>query len=229
MSTYGSEPGHLLADLKTADGMFCVDSNQRIIAWSESAEQVLGHVSSEVLGRPCYEVIGGRDSQSYRFCRRNCPTMINARRGRTTSDYDVVARTKRGSDVWVNVSTLLLKTKRKRSPVVIHTLRDVTERRRVEGMARRAMETLRQLTSESEDQMAEQVIADPRPTPLPALSKRELQVLRLLACGMGTRQIADNLGVSPVTARNHITHVVSKLGAANRLQAVLYASRRQLI
>ena len=219
----------LLGGLQSADGVFCVDRSQRITHWSPSAEQILGHTAEEVLGRPCYEVLGGRDSQNYRFCRRNCPIVSNARRGRLTADYDLLARTKDGAEAWINVSILLLKISRGRSPLVVHLIRDVTERRRVEGLAQRAVETLLELTVGPGQPAVPTSQPDPRPTPLPALSRRELQVLQLLASGLGTHQIADNLGVSPITARNHITHVVSKLGARNRLQAVLYASRRQLI
>ncbi len=117
--------------------------------------------------------------------------------------------------------------------MLIHLMRDVTERRRVEGLARRAVETLRELSAGPGETSAQaphpKPYPEPRPTPLPALSKRELQVLQLLASALDTRRIADTLGVSPITARNHITHVVSKLGARNRLEAVLYASRRRLI
>ncbi len=219
----------LLGGFQSADGVFSVDRNQRIIHWSTSAEHTLGYTADEVLGRPCYKVLGGRDSQNYRFCRRNCPVVANARRGRLTSDYDVLTRTKDGTDVWINVSILLLKVSGGRSPLVVHLMRDVTERRRVEGLARQAVETLRELAGGQGQPAVPTAQPDPRPTPLPALSRRELQVLQLLASGLGTHQIADNLGVSPITARNHITHVVSKLGARNRLQAVLYAARRQLI
>jgi PAS domain S-box-containing protein len=219
----------LLDGLQSADGIFCVDQRQRIIHWSRSAQQVLGHAAREVLGRPCHEVLATRDSQNYRFCRPDCPIVTNARRGRLTHDYDVLTRTKDGADVWVNVSILLLRVKGSRSPFVVHLIRDVTERRRVEGLARRAVESLRDLTEKSGEFPGGTSGPDLRPTPLPALSRRELQVLQLLASGLGTRQIADSLGISPVTARNHITHVVSKLGARNRLEAVLYASRRRLI
>jgi len=218
-----------LAGLKTTDGVFSVDAGQHINYWGPSAQQVLGYTPEDVLGRPCYRVLAGRDSQNLRFCRRNCPIMTNARRGRPTADYDVMARRKDGIDIWINVSILLLKTERRRSPLVLHLFRDVTERRRVEGLAKRAVETLQDLASAETAPPESRPLLDIRPTPMPVLSKRELQVLQLLACGLETRQIADKLGVSPITARNHITHVVTKLGARNRLQAVLYASRKHLI
>ncbi|OGO48212.1 MAG: hypothetical protein A2W34_04825 [Chloroflexi bacterium RBG_16_64_32] len=48
----------LLGGLQSADGIFCVNRNQRIIHWSPSAEQILGHPAHEVLGRFCYDVLG---------------------------------------------------------------------------------------------------------------------------------------------------------------------------
>jgi DNA-binding CsgD family transcriptional regulator len=42
-------------------------------------------------------------------------------------------------------------------------------------------------------------------------------VLRLLAQGITTQQIADTLAIQPMTASNHITQLLSKLGVDNRL------------
>lgn len=222
-----NEIAALVGGIKTADGMFCVDSDQQIVYWSDTAEALLGYRGEEVLGKQCHDVLCGRDAQNHRFCRKNCPVVANARRGRATPDYDVLSQRKDGSDVWVNVSVLVLKGPRARRPYVMHLLRDVTERRRVERLARRAMEALYELSPGLEGEVAEP--PDTRPTPSPALSSREMQVLRLLALGLSTEEIAENLGISPVTARNHVTHVVSKLGAKSRLQAVVFASRRRLI
>ena len=190
---------------------------------------MLGKSAEDVLGKPCHEVFAGRDSQNFRFCRQNCPVTQNARRGRATPDYDVVALGPDGRDIWANVSVMLLKQPRG-APLVLHTFRDVTERRRVETFARRAMESLREIESPPTDGEPESEEPDePRPTPVPPLSRREMQVLQLMAVGLSTKEIGEHLGVTPITARNHITHVISKLGAGNRLQAVLYASRRRLI
>lgn len=219
----------VLQALHSADGIFCVDRAQRIVHWSPSAQEILGYAPGDVLGRPCYEVVGGRDSQNLTFCRSNCPIMTNARRGRLTADYDVLSRRKDGSDAWVNISILLLKPGRGQAPLVVHVFRDVTERRRVEGLARQAVETLQVLSRGLEAGPGGRTVLDTRRTPAPPLSRRELQVLHLLASGLDTDQIAQHLGISPITARNHITHLVAKLGARNRLQAVLQASRRGLV
>jgi len=216
-----------LSGLKTAEGFFAVDCDQRIVHWNEAAEQMLGYSAEDVLGKHCHEVFGGRDAQNFQFCRANCAVTQNARRGRPTQDYDVVVKKPDGTDMWANVSVMLLK-RHKESPLILHTFRDVTERRRIETFARRALESLRELESPPPGE-PEPDAEEPRPTPVPPLSRREMQVLQLMAVGLTTKDIAAHLGISPITARNHITHVITKLGAGNRLQAVLYASRRRLI
>jgi LuxR family maltose regulon positive regulatory protein len=55
------------------------------------------------------------------------------------------------------------------------------------------------------------------------LSERELQVLGLLAAGKSNQQIADELVVVLDTVKRHVGHILDKLGAANRTQAVARA------
>ena len=55
------------------------------------------------------------------------------------------------------------------------------------------------------------------------LSPRELEVLRLLASGKSNQEIADELVVVPDTVKKHVGHILGKLGAANRTQAVARA------
>ena len=62
-----------------------------------------------------------------------------------------------------------------------------------------------------------------------ALSRRELEVLQLLSEGRSTAEIADKLILSVNTVRNHITHLMAKLGVRSRLEAVNVAVRRGLI
>ena len=55
------------------------------------------------------------------------------------------------------------------------------------------------------------------------LTPRELDVLRLLAAGRSNLQIGDALSISPRTAQTHITHLLGKLGLANRTEAAAFA------
>ena len=55
------------------------------------------------------------------------------------------------------------------------------------------------------------------------LSARELEVLTLVACGLSTEGIADELFVSPNTVRSHVRRIMDKLHARNRPHAVAIA------
>ena len=66
--------------------------------------------------------------------------------------------------------------------------------------------------------------ARPRPREV-NLTERELEVLSYLALGWETKYIAEELGVSWYTARNHIENLRKKLGASSRLEAVMVAMR----
>jgi LuxR family transcriptional regulator, maltose regulon positive regulatory protein len=61
------------------------------------------------------------------------------------------------------------------------------------------------------------------------LSERELQVLGLLADGKSNKAIADELVITLDTVKRHVTHVLDKLGAANRTQAVARARELGLL
>ena len=60
------------------------------------------------------------------------------------------------------------------------------------------------------------------------LSARELDVLRLIARGMENADIAEELAISPRTAKNHVSNILGKLGMPSRVQAAIYAVRRGL-
>lgn len=61
------------------------------------------------------------------------------------------------------------------------------------------------------------------------LTERELAVLALMVEGLNNTEIAARLTVSPSTVKSHVSNVLSKLGAANRTEAVTLALRNRLV
>jgi DNA-binding NarL/FixJ family response regulator len=64
---------------------------------------------------------------------------------------------------------------------------------------------------------------------LPTVTKREREVLRLLADGMRNEQVARELSISPLTVRTHVKNAMQKLEADTRTEAVAKALRDSLI
>jgi two-component system, NarL family, response regulator DegU len=64
------------------------------------------------------------------------------------------------------------------------------------------------------------------PTPL---SKREREILQKVADGSTTRQVANELGISPHTVKTHLERIFEKLGANDRAQAVAMAIRQGIV
>jgi len=60
------------------------------------------------------------------------------------------------------------------------------------------------------------------------LTRRELEVLKLIAAGLSNREIADSLVLSNATVKTHINRIFSKTGSRDRAQAVRYAYRHGL-
>ena len=61
------------------------------------------------------------------------------------------------------------------------------------------------------------------------LTARELEVLGHLARGLSNRQIAEALVITEQSTKNHVSHVLSKLGAASRAEAVARAHTERLV
>jgi DNA-binding NarL/FixJ family response regulator len=61
------------------------------------------------------------------------------------------------------------------------------------------------------------------PSACPALSARELEVLRHLGRGLSNQELGRVLGISPETVKSHIKAIFQKLGAADRAEAIAHA------
>ncbi|HEX3270671.1 MAG TPA: HD domain-containing phosphohydrolase [Ktedonobacterales bacterium] len=61
------------------------------------------------------------------------------------------------------------------------------------------------------------------------LTTREVEVLKLVACGYSNKEIAARLAISRKTAGNHVEHIYSKIGVSNRARASLFAMHHGLM
>lgn len=62
-----------------------------------------------------------------------------------------------------------------------------------------------------------------------SLTKRELDVLKLLAVGMYNKEVGKRLEISERTVKNHVSNIFKKLGVTDRTQAAVFAIRNNLV
>src|SRR3990172_4043574 len=214
---HAQEPMELLqAFERSGDGVYAVNFDQKIVFWNQTAERLLGFKAEDVLGRECFDVIAGGDHLGDPFCGSDCPVIECARRGRAPENYDVHTRTASGRPRWINISIVVLKGKGRRSTVAVHLFRDITDRRRREFLLTRLVPDPAGPDTEIENAPSR-------------LTRREAEGLQLLASGLATPRIAEMLGISRTTVRNHIEHVLAKLGVHSKLEALAYAARHRIV
>jgi len=213
---------------RSADGAYIVNEGQRIIAWNAAAERLLGFRAKDVIGMPCYQILGGRSDGECVVCRQGCYPYTAGRRGQLVPSFDARVRTAGGHPRWVNISIIAVsvETGHDEMPVaLIHMFRDVESRKQAETFTKEVAAWARQLKPQPGEGGPG---ADEMPLTTP-LSPRELQVLGLLAQGASTETIAATLVIGTPTVRNHIQRVLHKLGVHSRLEAVTYAREHHLV
>ncbi len=210
----GATPRPLELFANTADGVLALDGKGRIILWNESAEKILGYPAREVVGKLCCEVMQGRDSAGNLYCLPNCNVMSMVRLGQRVQNYDIQTHTRVGQCVWLNVSTLTLPGSRPGQEIVVHFFRDITSKHGLEELVRERGGGGIILESNNGG---------------PDLTRRELQILRMVAEGLRTQAIAEKLNISEATVRNHVQNILTKLEAHSRLEAVAVAMKQRLL
>lgn len=201
---------------RTADAVFVVDPNYRIVHWDARAESLTGLLAEEMVGKPCYEALQGECEGGNSFSEQLCSVMRLAQGRRSAASYEMRAFTRSGGKRWVNVSNLIVDSDE--GPYVVHLVRD----------AQKAHDTL---------EMAQGLIrlsstkGDPAPEPkdVPALTPRQLEVLELLAMGRSVKEIGQKLYLSPATVRNHVRSLLQTLGAHSQLEALAKAHKLGLL
>lgn len=214
----------------TEDGVFAVDAHQRIILWSKGAERILGYAPADVVGRRCFEVIED-PGHGNNPCQADCNVLFVTKKGGIPPTQTTPTKTKSGRDVCLNITHITIPEANSRQPqAIVHIFRDVTEQAQAQDLVARLAHYMHMHGLPKQGAASAQPqAASPTTENSLALTPRELEVLRCLADGLGTSEIADRMVISVSTARNHIQSILDKLGAHSRTEAVMAGIRQGLI
>lgn len=202
---------------RRGEAVFAMDASNRIIHWNMACETLFGLSARAVMGKPCYEVLQGRDANGNDYCQRSCPV---ARQARETGRHPVRAfelsvRTNDGERKHISTALFAIASYHPALATLVHVCR--------EGATRPA-------AKRSEPHLLE--VLEPIPTAegkCVTLTSREMDVLRALAQALPAVAIARMLFISPVTVRNHVARILLKLQVHTKLAAVVFAHKHRLI
>ena len=219
----------------TADGVFVVDAEKRILRWNKGAEKILGHAEADVLNRECYRVLEGKSKRDKALCNQSCKIHSNALKGTPQENFDILVHRKDDKPLWLNIS--VFSPADGEDPFLAHIVRDITQEKTKELAVDRFLAYLNandpQIKGISGSRPALGGANAPKlasaDKPAASLSDREIEVLTLLAEGLSTKAMAQKLNISHFTARNHIQNILIKLDLHSKAQAVSYAFKRGIL
>jgi PAS domain S-box-containing protein len=204
--------GRMLA--RAADGAFTLAADGEIVSWNDAAEAILGYADRDVVGRRCCDLLHAWDERGWRRLNcHGCHVRMLVRDGDPVQSFDAEVRHKDGRRIRLHVSTLVMTNgSRTHDPSTVHLFHEAT--------------WSRDLPSGRAEPARDSALAASVPR---LLTPRQTEVARLLTAGATSRTIAKRLNVSTATVRNHVQHILVKLGAHSRLEVVAYVLRHQLL
>jgi PAS domain S-box-containing protein len=205
----------------TSDAAFAVDLLGDVRIWNKSAEKLFGYPASAAIGNSCTDLIGGSLATNASVCRESCDILECVRKCGIVTDFDMKIKSSSGQRVWVNVSLLSATDEQTEKQLVVHFMRDISERKRTEQLTKKMLKIAKDIVNGTNE-------SNGLP-PVSPLTAQETSILRHLASGKNTSELSADLHISTATLRNHLSHINNKLHTKNRLESVAEALKRGLI
>ena len=201
---------------KTAAGAFGIDTNDRVVYWSEGAEKLLGHKAADVVGRACYELLSGCDPFGNKYCSAHCPIVSLMKEGVDAEPFFMDVKMRDGGRVKLRIRTVALPVSGPGFRTIVHLLEPGDDR------LSSVVAELRASTRRDARAAA--------PLPLPVLGNplthREREIVQLLSEGFAALNIAARLNLSHATVRNHIQNILRKIEVHSQVEAISVAFRK---
>ena len=201
------------------------DCSGQLVFWNGAAEALFGLSAARALHKRCHEVLAGRDVFGNRFCYEGCPVLSMSRRQEPVHAFELIVRTARTrQDRGLTVTILRLPGTSPDRFVLVHLLQPNGRRgRQVQDLGG----LVAKVRSGSFNQKGQADLAAPASASAQRpLTLREVEILGWISAGLQNKEVAQKLGLSPATIRNHVHNVLEKLEVHSKLEAVSLAFRR---
>jgi len=171
------------------------------------AEGMLDVSIPDVLGRPCHEMVQGKDASGEPWCREHCKVEKTIEAGKEIEPYTMRVTGQKGEH-WIQMLIIPFHNDEVGGTCLAHCAFNVDRQHLIESY----LDRIAQRTPLNLDRDFD--LSRSR------LSKREREVLEMLVEDENLYSIAEKLGVSYYTVRNHVQHILGKMGVHSTLEAV---------
>lgn len=183
------------------------DLNHKIVYLNHRAEELLGKPAGGCVGNNCYQIIRGKLANGKSFCNARCEVVKNFQFGKELEPIRLRVGIGRRSR-WVQIVLIPVQAPDLSGPRLVHC---VVDDDRTERFARYLT---RVVSRTPRSRFADRNLTAYR------LTDREREILELLADDRSPHEIAEALHLSYSTVRNHVQHILSKLGVHSITEAV---------
>ena len=208
----------------TGDAAFASNDKGSIVLWNEAAKHLLGYPAGDVLGRRCFEVIGGFDTFGNRFCRSDCNLHRMVHFRKEVCPFQMQVRKSSGEYVWAAFRIVLVSGQQLSDYQLVHLMQQIHPATNVPHNSYSTPSI-----SDTQTEGWPRRLESSSHLPKSPLTNRECEVLTLLASGSSTAEISKEFHISVSTVRNHIQSILRKLSVHSKLEAVFVANRNHLI
>ena len=193
----------------TGEAAFAVNRDGVIVLWNSEAEKLFGFTAAEALKQRCWKLLDGKDVHHNQYCCEYCPLREMVSKHESVHGFELRLKTAFEGRKKFPLSYLEI-FDQPGNGLLLHICHPPDETR----------------DSRHNGQNTDSIPSNHQRN---LLTRRELEVLTLLAEGQTSQEIASSLCISHATVRNHVQHTLHKLHVHNRLEAVVKGQRLKLI